>query len=185
MIVFIDGPQLVGKSTLIDYIKKFYNYEDVLKFEFGKFSKEFEIFTNEELRSFQIGKDFASLYYLNELEKFTSNHNFLIDRGIMSSIYYSLSLGRMTPRDILKVFDYLENFKNFKFIFIVSSHSNNKERIKKDGFDKLPKELDVDVLNFMKEECEKRNINFHIFTNDFEYSIAYNGENLEELLECI
>lgn len=180
MVIFIDGPQLTGKSSLIEYLKKEYNYKDY-KFEFSKFSKLFNIKKKKDLKNYQLGKDLSLTYILNSLTK--DKDKILIDRGVMSSIYYSLLLKRMKYKEVIKLLDIIKEYKNLKFVFIISKNKNiNLKRNKKDGFDKLSKKQDFEILRLMIRLCKERNINFNIFYNDFSKNIEYNGKVLKEVL---
>lgn len=179
MILFIDGPQGAGKSTLIDYLKK-YNFKSY-KFDFSKYSQAFKIKQNSQLKNYQIGKDFATLYWLKELAN--SNENIVIDRGVMSSIYYSHHFKRMNEKEIITYFDLLEDFKEFKFLFLLPKKRGEFIRNKEDGFDSLDSnEYDSDTIDFMITKANERDIDFDIFYNNFTKSIEENGERLKNYL---
>lgn len=183
MIIFIDGPQCVGKTTLIDYLVNKYGFKKY-KFDFSKYTKLFNIEENSDLRNFQIGKDFSMLYWLSELEN--SNEKIIIDRGPLSSIYYSHLLNRMNEKDLKTYFDLISEFKNIKFILLFAK--NKKEEIKrnkKDGFDNLSKEINEKTINFIINNCKNKNINLNIFYNDFSKNINLNGENLNYLIRSL
>lgn len=181
MILFIDGPQGSGKTTLINYLVKNYNFKSY-KFDFSKYTQAFKIKNNSQLKNYQIGKDFSTLYWLKNLAD--SNQNIVIDRGAMSSIYYSVLFKRMNEKEITTYFDLLEEFKNFKFLFLLPKKRLNFVRNKQDGFDDLDSNnYDLDTVNFMNSECLKRDIDFDIFYNNFTMSIEENGEYLKNFLK--
>lgn len=181
MILFIDGPQGAGKSTLIDYLVEKKNFKKY-KFDFSKYSQAFKINQNSKLKNYQIGKDFATLYWLKELAN--SEDNIVIDRGVMSSIYYSYSYKRMSKKEILIYFNLLEDFKNFKFMFILPKKRTNFIRNKEDGFDSLDiNEYDTDTIDFIINNSNERNIDFDVFYNNFTKSIEENGERLIDYLK--
>lgn len=179
MIYFVDGPQLAGKSSLIDDLVKNKNFKK-FKFEFGKYSKLFDIKGKKSITHFQIGKDLASLYWI---DKINQEENILIDRGIISSIYYSMLLNRMNQENISKYFDIMEEYKNFKYIFIFPKNNLKMVRNKNDGFDNLSKKQDFKILNYIEKELKKRNIYFKVFYNDFNKSINQNSEELYNIIK--
>ena len=176
MIIFIDGPQSVGKSTLIEK-SGFKNF----KFEFSKLMKEFQL-DESQIPGYQLGKDLASLYWLDKLNP---DEVWLIDRGVMSSIYYSIIHNRLSSYQIFKLFDYLKQFKNLQYLFIKAENQPEIKRDKKDGFDNLDKEFNKDVLSTIYRECWSRNIPLHIFTNDFNESIEENVLDFKEKIDSI
>ena len=180
MILFIDGPQGVGKSTLIDYLVENCNFKKY-KFDFSKYSQAFKIKQNSQLKNYQIGKDFATLYWLKELAN--SNENIVIDRGVMSSIYYSHCFKRMKDKEILTYFDLLEDFKEFKFLFLLPKKRTNFIRSKEDGFDSLDSnDYNMETVDFMINEASNRDLDFDTFYNNFTKSIEENGERLKNYL---
>lgn len=184
MITFIDGPQLVGKSTLINYLVDKCKYRS-FKFEFSKYSKIFNIEDKRDLRSYQIGKDCSTLYWIKELAN--KQEDILIDRGVMSTIYYSLLLERMGQDEILDLLDLVAYYnKDFKFVFIISKNKKEEiQRNKDDGFDYLNKDVNEEILKFMLRACKNRGIKFTIFKNNFSKSIEENGKILNGVIHDI
>jgi len=178
MITIIDGLQLSGKTTLIEELNKNNEFE-TLKFNFSYYSKLFKI-NKFKIGPFQLGKDLSMLYFLKNQKE-----NIIVDRGIFSTIYYSLLYKRLKKADILTLFDVLKKeYINYKFIFIIKINSNNEDnRTKNDGYDKLNKNINLKIIKFIKRECFIRNIDFKIFYNDFNKSIKYNANALKELLK--
>ncbi len=175
MIIFIDGIQLSGKTTLIKEFEKINinNY----KFDFSKYTSKFNL-KKKDLKGFQLGKDLSLLSFLK-----TINKDLIIDRGIYSSIYYSLIYKRMSKKDILKILDVIsEEFNEFIYIFIFNKNSQNIIRNKKDGFDNLDKTIDYETLLFINNESKKRNIKFTLFINDFNLSIEENFKTLRDVI---
>lgn len=171
MITIIDGLQLSGKTTLIEEINKVFNIK-TLKFNFSYYSKLFNI-NKFKIGPFQLGKDLSMLYFLKNQKE-----DIIIDRGIFSTIYYSLLYKRLKKKDILTLFDVLKKeYINYKFIFIIKINTKNEDNIrnKKDGYDKLNKKINQKIINFIKKECFIRNIDFKIFENDFNKSIRENS----------
>lgn len=128
-IFFIDGPQMSGKSTLIEFLEKTTNGL-VYKFDFSEFFKNFNLDKSKDIWGFQIGKDFA---ILSLLEKINSKQKIFIDRGPFSSIYYSLLFNREKEEIVLKYFDYLKKYK-FSYIFILPFNRKKNEKSKKRWF---------------------------------------------------
>lgn len=175
MIIFIDGVQLSGKTTLIKEFEKINmnNY----KFDFPKYTSEFHL-KKKDLKGFQLGKDLSMLSLLKNF-----NNDLIVDRGIYSSIYYSLLYKRMSKKDILKLLDIIaKNFNEFIYIFIYSKNSQNIIRDKKDGFDNLDKSINYETLLFINNESKKRNIKFTLFVNDFNLSIEENFKTLRNVI---
>lgn len=177
MIIFMDGPQSVGKSTLINYLINHSNFKNY-KFDFSKYSKIFNIDKKNKLKYYQIGKDFSTLYWLDKLSK--KEDNIIIDRGIISSIYYSINQKRMSEKEILNYLECLKEFDNFKFLFILPKKRKEKIiRNKNDGFDNLDNnEYDYEAVEYINNYCKANNIDFEIFYNNFSKSIEENGEKL-------
>lgn len=181
MILVIDGLQLAGKSTLIEKLKDYKK----MKFDFSRYSREFDI-NPGNIGAFQLGKDLALLYSLKSLHR--KNQKIVLDRGVFSSIYYSLLYKRLNEEDILNLLDIIQeefNYEEIKYIFIIPKRglNLNLERNKHDSYDDLEKEIDNNILNFIKNECEKRNINLIIFINDFSKSVNFNSERLKEMIK--
>ena len=181
MITIIDGVQLVGKSTLIKELEK-YNYYSY-KFEFGKYTKLFNI-DNKKIGPFQLGKDLSMLYWLRLSNPLSQ---IIVDRGVFSTIYYSLLFNRLPKEDIINLLNIIsEDYKDYKFIFIIPINKQVELiRNKDDNFNNLSKEIDFDILSFIEKECYNRGIKFTVFANDFTTPIKDNGVKLLETIEAL
>ena len=172
MITIIDGLQLAGKTTLINEVNKDNKFK-LYKFDFSYYSKLFNI-KKSKIGPFQLGKDLSMLYFLKDRKK----ENIIVDRGIFSTIYYSLLYKRLKKIDIINLFNIIEReYLDYVFIFVIKINDveNENKRNKKDGYDKLKKEIDLNVLGFIINECFERKIKFKIFFNDFYKSIKENS----------
>lgn len=177
-IFFIDGPQMSGKSTLIEFLEKT-TKGLVYKFDFSEFFKNFNLDKSKDIWGFQIGKDFA---ILSLLEKINSNQKIFIDRGPFSSIYYSLLFNRQKEEIVLKYFDYLKKYK-FSYIFILPLNRKKMKRVKKDGFDGLDEDYNKEIIEKINKISKDKEIKFKVFYNDFSKSIEENGKKLKEIIE--
>lgn len=180
-VIFVDGPQMVGKSTLLDGVSKRYGLK-VYKFPFSKYATLMN-FGKEDLRGFQVGKDFSALYWLGQVGEL--GDTILVDRGPMSTAYYSLACNRMSHQQTENFISSLSEFgPSFTYLFITAKNRpNGLSRDKNDGFDNLRKdESEVGVLEFLKKASKKANINFIHFENDFDISINSNLEKLYNLI---
>lgn len=183
-IFFIDGPQMVGKTTLIKCLCHKYGYYSY-KFPFGDYSKCLGFKSPEVLKGFQVGKDLATLYWLNRSTFDIGAKVYLIDRGPFSSIYYSLSTGRMTFDEVDTFLDLIKDYSGVtNYIFITSINSPKMDRSKEDGFDDLrSSEEDVDiVLASILDLAKSKGINLIHFENDFSKTPEENIIRLQELI---
>ena len=176
MAIFIDGPQQSGKTTLINLIKSNGNY-GVYKFEFGKYSKEFNLHTKQELASFSLGKDLAMVQILPNLV----DGNLLVDRGPLSTAYYSIVENRLPINLILKFLRIVKEYSSdHGFIFIrPKNRPKLAARNKDDGFDKGFEEDEdhfIQLVNLIKEAGLGDRVLF--FENDFNYSPEENASRL-------
>lgn len=182
MIAFVEGVQLSGKSTLIENT----NLKHI-KFNFSKYSLLFNIEDIKSLRTFQIGKDMSMLYMLQFLNK--KRKILLIDRGPISSLYYSILLNRFNEDDIKHYINELAKYNyTYWFIYPVNKDANNKEeniRNKNDNFNDLNKEVNDEVLNKIKNLCLENGIKFYIYYKYFNKSIKYNSKHFEKNLKLI
>lgn len=180
MINIIDGLQLAGKTTLIKEVNKDNQFK-VYKFDFSYYSKLFNI-NKSKIGSFQLGKDLSMLYFLKDRK----DENIIVDRGIFSTIYYSLLYKRLKKIDIINLFNIIEReYFNYNFIFVIKINDikNENKRDKKDGYDKLNKKIDSNILNFIIKQCYERQIKFTVFFNNYYESIEENSKRLKYLLE--
>lgn len=185
MITFIDGSQLVGKSTLVEGLVNKGGF-DSYKFPFGEYSNLFNLSTQEELKGFQLGKDLASLYFISELFDLSKErkNQVLIDRGPMSTVYYSLVLNRMSQTEVQKFFSVLRRYRGeFRFLFITAKNQPTLIRNKKDNFNQLKsQELDNGALSTISWLTKRYGLEFIHFENDFSIPIEDNVLKLYEII---
>lgn len=183
-VIFIDGPQLSGKSTLIKGLSAKYGWK-VYKFPFSKYSSKLELSTKEELNGFQLGKDLASMYWIKSLAG-NSEGVLLVDRGPMSSAYYSLTENRMPTKMVHRFIRELSEFGN-DFIYIFITANNRPEEVireKNDGFDGLDKgEEDIEAVCSLSSMAFWNSLKLKLFVNDFSSSIEENLDNLIKTIE--
>lgn len=183
-IIFVDGSQGVGKSTLIDGIcSKFPIYK--YKFPFSEYTKTFNLTDRNSLKGFQLGKDLASLYFLSR-EGISSKYSQIIDRGPLSSVYYSLTTGRMSIDEVEEFFKIISEYSDkFSFILVVSNTPVEFIRDKKDGFDELKsKEVDPEgALEIIVNLANKYGVRVKVFRNNFSESIENNSYRFYKLVK--
>lgn len=185
MIVFIDGEQLSGKSTLIDILSKEYRFISN-RFPFDLHVNHFKLNEKDLLNGFQIGKDLGILFALGAI---SPKNNFVFDRGPFSTIYYSLLDNRMSNEQILSFADEMSKY-DFIYVFVkgINQHNSLKIRAKKDGFDDL-KEKEIsegDAITFLLQQlAEKYHLKYLTFYNDFSLPPEKNASNLIRLLKEI
>ena len=185
MIVFIDGEQLSGKSTLIDVLSKEYGFISN-RFPFDLHVNHFKLNEKDLLNGFQIGKDLGILFALNAI---SPKNDFVFDRGPFSTIYYSLLDSRMTNEQILSFADEMSNY-DFTYVFVrgINQHKSLSNRTKEDGFDNL-KEMEISegegVCLLLEELANKYKLKYLTFYNDFSLSPEQNASNLVRLLKEI
>lgn len=172
MIVIFDGPQLAGKTTLIQELCK-KKPGKVIKFPFAQVSKEFEIDDNAGLKGLQLGKDLGMLEILTKVG--LKDKNIYIDRGFLSSAYYSLAKNRMdisgVDQFISRVGQLIVNSKNLiKVVWVSPVDPFPQTREKKDGFDGLdaggPDTLSESYI-YQAAEDQLGKENFIFFENNF------------------
>lgn len=184
MVTFIDGPQLSGKSTLSTELVKRGKVE-LYKFPFSQYTKEFG-FQNEPqaLAGFQVAKDLACLHWLDEFRPDELGKWILIDRGPLSTAYYSFTHNRLTKEQLNKFWMalsyYSHGFGNpFSFVFMVGVNKPAIERQKADGFDQLRFHEDEGVgALYIKEQAKEYGLPFIFFENDFSKSVKENADQL-------
>lgn len=185
-VIFIDGPQQVGKSTLIEGLSNKYGWR-VLKFPFSKYSSLFGLSSKEELKGFQLGKDLSAMYWLSQFAD--CEEVVLVDRGPLSSAYYSITDKRMSGAEVSKLIKELASFgSNFKYFFITSCGDKDKvdKRSKNDGFDELDLGTeDIDAVLKIGSDAFWSGIDFHLFCNDFSLSPEENYLRLGEIIEGV
>lgn len=179
MFVFIDGFQNVGKTTLITES----GYKDY-RFGFVKYIDTFDLKDKNSLNGFQIGKDFGMLYLSNLCYK---NKNLIIDRGPLSTLYYSVKENRWPSEEYMnRYLKELSYYKNVRFIWVTKINDNsNHRRNRQDGFDFINDDLeDYEArIKELKEYCSRYKIKFDIFTNDYSKHIDDNCKAFRRLIE--
>lgn len=183
-IVFVDGSQGVGKSTLISGLSTL-TPTYVYKFPFSDYSKAFNLKSKESLKGFQLGKDLATLYFMGKAYT-VQPYPQVVDRGPLSTAYYSLTTGRMTEAEVEEFFKIMsEMVEHFSFVFIKPKNQTNFIRDKKDGFDRL-KALEVDpdkAIETIVLLAKKYRIPLKVFENDFSVDIKKNVNNFYKLVK--
>lgn len=181
-VIFIDGSQMVGKSTLIKGLEEKYGFE-TYKFPFSEYTSALGLKSKEELRGFQAGKDLSALYWLSQFSD--TDKTIIVDRGPMSTAYYSIACDRMTYLQTDRFIQELAKFgQDFTYIFITAKNRpDGMKRDKKDGFDDLRRgEAKAGVLNYLKGLSEEFDLNLIHFENDFSIPIEENIKNLYNLI---
>lgn len=160
MLIFVEGFQGVGKTTLLESSGYSYNH-----FPFAYYVKEFG-FKDEKLTGFQFGKDLGILYALRNI-----NLPLLFDRGPFSSVYYSLKEKRCSEEFLRSYLKEISKYKDCKYLFIQKVNGlASSERKRSDGFDYLNDENDSkkeERFEQMKNLANEYGIKFHFFENDF------------------
>ena len=177
MNLFIEGFQQSGKTTLLKLSPYKYHH-----FPFADYVKEFNIKNKREVFNFQLGKDLGILYSLENTKE-----SVIIDRGPISSLYYSLKEKRCTLSTIKKYVEELSKYKNFKYLIVEKiNESKTLRRNRKDGFDYLNDEEDPEKENRMKQIIKlfkKYNIPIYYFINDFSKPIEETSKEFNRTIE--
>ena len=179
MFIFIDGFQNVGKTTLI----KNSGYNDY-RFGFVKYLDIFNLKDKNSLNGFQIGKDLGMLYLSDFCFK---DKDIILDRGPLSTFYYSIKENRWKNESYIN--NYLKevsNFKNIRFIWVTKI--NDKEHIrrnKNDGFDFINDDNEnyENRIKDLKNYCNKYNIRFDVFENDYSKTIVENCMRFKKIIK--
>lgn len=180
MVIFIDGPQLSGKTTLIEGVKR---ATKKLKFPFGEISKDLG-FSNQEsvLKGFQVGKDLSALYFISSLVD-KDKEDILVDRGPFSSIYYSLAKERMTLKEVSNFSEKVAEFGgDFRYIFVLPKNRPALKRNKFDGFDGLDSFIDPIAQHLIKVVADANRLDCRLFFNDFSKPIEENVKKFERFI---
>lgn len=179
MFVFIEGFQNVGKTTLINAA----GYYD-LRFGFVKYLDEFNLKERDSLNGFQIGKDLGMLFLSDFCYK---TKNLVIDRGPLSTLYYSIKEKRWPSEEYVRSYlKEISSFKKARYIWVTKINDNtNHKRDRKDGFDFI----NDDEENYkyrieqLKKYCKEYGIYFEVFVNDYSKSPKENAKRLRALIE--
>ena len=172
-IVFIDGSQCVGKTTLIEGLTNRTPVK-VLKFPFADYTKLFNL--SDDIRGFQLGKDLSALYFISNSD-LGVDYPVVVDRGPLSTAYYSLTTGRMSLEEIDSLFKVLSGYSDkFSFVLVTAKNQKPIERIRNDGFDELKSsEIDPEkAVSVIKELADKHRVPVKFFENDFSVEISDN-----------
>ena len=183
-IIFVDGSQGVGKSTLISGIStRTPTY--IYKFPFSDYSKTFNIKSKESLKGFQLGKDLATLYFMSKAYT-PQPYPQVVDRGPLSTAYYSLTTGRMSELEVEEFFKIMsEMVEHLSFVFIKPKNQVSFVRDRGDGFDGLKSaEVDPDkAIDTIVSLAKKYRIPLKVFENDFSVDIKKNVNNFYKLVK--
>lgn len=190
MILFIDGQQLSGKSTLISELCNNNSWESY-RFPFDTYVNTFKLNDIKSINGFQIAKDLGILFALNACKP---KNNIVFDRGPLSTIYYSLLTKRMNSEQIDEFFKELEKYPDFVYVFVKKSNFDNKiigVREKNDGFDDI-ENIDFNYnqeiykemsINTIVDLAHKHKLRYFIFYNNFNLSPEENAERLKFALK--
>ena len=180
MVIFIDGWQNTGKSTLIENCK--YKHS---RFPFNQYLDLLDL--KNDINGYQLGKDLGILFLSNFLKD-----PLVLDRGPFSTIFYSLKekrYGENTELILAKFLKELTNYKNCRFVFVVKKNETNpQERIHNDGFDYLNDDKDPEKEKLLKEivkAAQNYGIKIYIFENDYSLSLKTNYHRFNDFLEGI
>lgn len=177
MVIFVDGFQNVGKSTLIDNCKYRHN-----RFPFNQYMDMFEL---KDINGFQIGKDLGILFGLQY-----AKDTVVFDRGPFSTIFYSLKekrYGDKTEEMMFKFMSELKNYQNARYVFVKKKNADpGFVRNHGDGFDYLDDERDEGkdaLLDSILGAAKKAGLEVKVFENDFSIKIKRNIHKFNDLLE--
>ena len=180
MIIFIDGYQNTGKTTLIKNCK----------YKHGRFpfNQYLELFKGAmDINGYQLTKDLG-ICFMSQFVK----DNIILDRGPLSTIFYSLKenrYGHATPAVMTKFVSALKEYKNCRYVFVKKINDKTQEkRIHNDGFDYLDDDNDEkkdELLNQMVVASEIAGLKIYIFENDFSLSLKQNFHRFNDFLEGI
>lgn len=182
MIIFVDGFQNTGKTSLIENCGYKHN-----RFPFNQYLDKYQLNENKErLNGYQLGKDLGILFGLQYTDK-----NLVFDRGPFSTIFYSLKEKRYgeNTNDIVAYFlqDLREYKEKCKYIFVIKCNDKgNNERIHNDGFDYLNDDNDPNkekILQIMLLGARIARLDIRIFINDFSKPLEENQKEFNKLLE--
>ena len=179
MIVFVDGFQNTGKTTLVQSCKYKHN-----RFPFNQYLDLFGL-SKEALNGFQIAKDLAMMFGLQY-----SKENLVFDRGPLSTAFYSLKENRYgpdTPEVMVKFLKEVNSFKGFKYVFVTKKNAaDGFLRTHADGFDYLNDENDPDkesLLWSVADQAQALGMKISFFENDFSKKPKQNIHVFNDLLE--
>lgn len=187
MIVIFDGPQLAGKTTLLKEVCR-KKPGLVIKFPFTQVVKDFSLTNVDTLKGLQLGKDFGMFEVLANLENLKGN--VYLDRGVLSSAYYSLTQKRMSILEvstfISRIKEKLLNSQNMiKLVWVHPIGQREITRDKRDGFDGLDSiEPETLAESFLCQKAEDEfGDRFIAFENDFEVPLKETVEGLIKKLK--
>ena len=180
MIVFVDGFQNTGKTSLIEGCSYLHN-----RFPFNQYLEDYDLLNKkEELNGFQLAKDLGILFASRYIK-----HNVVFDRGPFSTIFYSLKENRYddnTPEVIMKFLVEISKFENCEYVFVTKKNEKqNNKREHNDGFDYLDDDNDLEKENILENIIKASKligIKLHIFENDFSKSLQQNIEDFNKFL---
>ena len=176
MVIFVDGFQSCGKTTLISNCR----YEHA-RFPFNQHLSALGI---PDLTGFQLGKDLGIMFALQG-----RYDPLVLDRGPFSTIFYSLKEcrhGEKTPIIMARFLKELASYKGFRYVFVTKKNAPVSERKRGDGFDYLDDDSDKNkekLLEDMVREARAAGIKIEIFENDFSMQAKRNSRRFNALLE--
>lgn len=180
MVIFVDGFQNTGKTTLVE--NSSFPHDS---FPFTENIQALGLDT-KHIPGYQLGKDLGMLFAFSKMDK-----NLLIDRGPLSSILYSLKEMRFEEEtfSVLRSFaDILAKEKNAKFIFVTKSGMAPTKREHHDGFDYLDDDNDPNMrkyLSQLQEILDEAGVRVTFFTNDFSKSEKENSIRFDSIVRKI
>lgn len=176
MIIFVDGYQNVGKSEMVDNCKYKHN-----RFPFNQYLDELKL----DLNNYQLGKDLGMVFMSNFIKD-----NVILDRGPLSTVFYSLKENRYGDKTVEMMIRFLEQikpYKNCRFVWVNKINDNDQlPRIHEDGFDYLDDDHDnkkEETFVFMLKLLDYVGIDVHIFENDFSVKLKQNYHRFNNFLE--
>lgn len=176
MIIFIDGYQNTGKTTLINNCK--YKHG---RFPFNQYLEKLSMNIND----YQITKDLGICFTAQFVKD-----NVVLDRGPLSTVFYSLKenrYGTLTDEIMYNFLNCIKNHKGFEFVWVKKINNDNQiQREHNDGFDYLNDDNDENkeqTLKRMLNICDKLNIKVHIFEVDFSKKLKQNYHAFNNFLE--
>lgn len=177
MIVFVDGFQSCGKTTLISRCKHISN-----RFPFNQYLDLFEL---EDLKGFQIAKDLGIMFGLQYAKA-----DIVLDRGPLSTIFYSLKerrYGDKTEETMMKFLKEVASFKGFRYVFLKKKNAKpSGPRMHGDGFDYMNDDGDAEkdeILAAIVSDAKRFGMRVEVFENDFSSSIESNSRRFNDMIE--
>lgn len=179
MVIFVDGFQNTGKTTLVDACKYRHN-----RFPFNQYLDMFNL-GKEALSGFQLAKDLAMMFGLQY-----SKENLVLDRGPLSTVFYSLKENRYGPATnemMVKFLKEVNSFKGFRYVFVTKKNAADSFlRNHADGFDYLDDDNDANkdaLLWSIADQAASLGMKISFFENDFSRKLKQSIHDFNDLLE--